>query len=96
MSIVTTAIMTGIGATRVVETIKEALPQIPPPAIKSTFASALAGAAGAALTRGGWRTRALAGLGAIGVAMLTHETRSLLSLFGDRQKTYVVRAANGR
>lgn len=92
------AIAAGIGTARVVETIKEATVhtyEFGPPT-KSTFATALAAAAGAALADGDWRTRALAGLGAAGVAMVTHESVSLLRLLGDRQKVVVMRAAGQR
>lgn len=94
--ILATALAAGIGTTRIVETIKEALPIIPPPVVKSTFATVVAAAAGASLTPGDWRTRALAGLGAAGVAMLAHETASLLRMVTDRQKIVVMRAAGQR
>ncbi len=96
MRAIAAALLVGLGSARIVETLKEALPVVPPAPWKSTTATALAGAAGAVLVEGDWRTRALAGIGAAGVAMVTHELRSLLSLLADRQKVHVLRAANGR
>jgi hypothetical protein len=85
-----------MAATRVVDTVKESLPVTPQPALKSTFASAVAGSLGAGLAEGGWRERALSAVGAIGVAMVAHEVTALLSVLADRQKVIVMRAAGQR
>lgn len=92
MRTLTTALLVGIGAARLTQTIKEALPVIPPSAYKSTFASIAAGATGAVLIDGDWRARTVVGAGAAGFAMLAHEVASLLSLLSDRQKVHVLRA----
>lgn len=94
--ILTAAFVSGLATARVVDTLKEALPILPTPATKSTAASAVAGVLGASLGEGGWRDRALAAVGAIGVAMVAHEVTALLSVLSDRQKVIVMRAAGQR
>lgn len=91
--IVTAALAVGIGTTRLVETVKESIPIIPPPAYRSAFASVIAGVAGAVVVDEDWRARALTAAGAAGIAMITHEVVALLSATTDRQKVTVMRAA---
>lgn len=91
--LLTTAVFAGIATARLVDTLKEAIPIVPPPVAKSTAASLIAAASGAALAEGSWRGRVLAALGAAGMAMLTHEFTSLVSVTTDRQKVIVLRAA---
>lgn len=90
------AFAAGIGTARIVETVKEVLPEPVTPNTKSAFATVLAAGSAAALCTGDWRTRVLAGMGAAGIAMLTHEAASLLRVLGDRQKVIVMRAAGQR
>lgn len=89
VSILAAALTAGVGTTRAVETAKEFTDWLPYPWMKSTFASAVAGATGAVLVDGDWRVRTAAGMGAAGVAMLTHETATLLRLVADRQRIIV-------
>ena len=94
--ILTAALAAGIGTTRLVETVKEALGVIPPPEYKSALSSIVAGTAGAVLSDGNWRERALTAAGAIGIAMITHEFVAFLSGHTDRNKVHVLRAASAR
>lgn len=91
-----TALAVGIGTTRLVETVKETVPVIPPSHYKSAFASAVAGTAGAVLTDGSWQARVLTAVGSAGVAMIAHEVVALMSTVNDRNKTHVIRAAQAR
>ncbi len=94
--IFTAAVAAGLGTTRLVETVKEALVFVPPPEYKSAFASVVAGTAGAVLSGGDWRERSLAAAGAIGIAMITHEFVAFLSGQTDKSKVHVMRAASTR
>lgn len=94
--ILTAALAAGLGTTRLVETVKEALVFVPPPEYKSAFASLVAGAAGAVLADGDWRDRSMAAAGAIGIAMITHECVAFLSGQTDKSKVHVMRAASAR
>lgn len=90
--VLTTALIAGLATTRLVETVKEASPIIHGAPLKSTVASIVAITAGALLADDDWRGRALAGIGAMGVAMAAHEALAMLSVITDRQKVIVLRA----
>lgn len=91
-----TAFAVGVGTARLVETIKETLLFVPAPSHKSTFASVVAGTAGAVLSSGDWRERTLVALAACGTAMLAHELQAVLSLTGDRAKVSVIQGSSFR
>jgi hypothetical protein len=76
---------------RVVETVKEAVPAIPPPWQKSLFAAAV----GSGLTLLSPEDRrpetvALTGLAAAGLAAVVHDVQAALSSFADNNITEVL------
>lgn len=96
LSVLTVALAAGLGAARIVETVKEAIPVVPPQPYKSALASALAAAGGAVLSDGGWRERTCTALASMGVAMFAHEAAALTSVHTDHQKVLVFRASSAR
>lgn len=92
MQLLVIAILIGIGTARVVETLKEVAPLLAPPWVKSTLSIGLC--IGAAYLLG--EDLLLVGVGGAGVAMLTHEVRSALYLYGDRNKQIIIQSASQR
>lgn len=79
-----------LATSRVVDTVKEALPAIPPPWQKSLFAAAVG--AGASYIAGDRepRTVAVTGLAAAGLAALVHDIQVAASSYADNNITEVL------
>lgn len=75
---------------RVVETVKEVLPLIPPPWAKSTFAAAVGASAAYIAGERQPETVALTGLAAAGLAAVVHDVQAALSASADNNITEVM------
>lgn len=89
-------IMVGLATLRVIETMKEVLPTIPPPSVKSIGAGV---AAAAFVVLDGERDPArvfLTGAAAAGAASIMHDGQDAIRRYTDNQITRVVQQAGGR
>lgn len=93
-------LLIALGATRVIETLKELIPWTLQPWTKGVLAMGLGLIGTWLLADGqGWDSPSewiVIGLGAGGLASILHEMRSVLMLLGDTYKVEVIQKASGR
>lgn len=78
-----------LAAQRTTDTIKEALPVVPPPVAKSVFVTALCVGLSALYERD-WRVLVVEGTAAAAVASIVHDGQSAVQRFTDNQITQVL------